>query len=390
MCRVILFFLLISVSASYAQYDSLFYDGRDRTYLMHVPPSYDGNTATPLVVAMHGGLTTALQMEQYSRLSEKSDAAGFLLVYPNGTGVDHTWNAGTCCGTARFWDVDDVGFVGFLIDTLKAQYNVDELRVYATGISNGGMLCYRIACDAPDLFAAIAPVAATMMMEECAEDAPLPWIHFHALPDSNVPYYGGFGQGPSGEFYRAPVDSVIGVMVTRNGCGAGPDTVLNADSAYGVTWTGCEQNADVALYVTLDGGHSWPGGHTWGFPGADPPSDEISANDLMWDFFMAHPRPDVRVDDGQAAVVVWPGLHQNYPNPFNAETTIAFDLPRASHVTLSVLNLHGQRIAVLADAGMEAGSHAVSLDARSWPSGIYIYRLETGTFSQYRKMILLR
>lgn len=374
---------------SFGQYDTLSHDGRDRTYLMHVPPSYDGSVATPLVVALHGGLTTAAQMVQYSRLSEKSDSAGFLLVYPNGTGVDHTWNAGTCCGTARFNAVNDVGFIAVLVDTLEARYNVDAARVFATGISNGGMLCYRIACDAPVLFAAIAPVASSMMMEECTQSTPLPLIHFHALPDSSVPYYGGFGSGPSGDIYRPPVDSVVEVFVGRNGCNAGPDTILSADSAYGVEWTMCDEIADVALYVTLDGGHSWPGGNSLGF-GGDPPAHSISANDLMWEFFLAHPRAGTGVKEQPQAMANLAQLWPCYPNPFNAETTIEFELPEPCRVKLEILDLTGRRVATLSDGLIEAGRHSRSFNAEMLPSGLYICRLVVGATSQNQKLILLK
>ena len=388
MTHVAVFITILCSTTVFAQMDTLFHDGRNRTYLVHLPPSYDGSEATPLVVGLHGGLTTAEQMEGYSQLSVKADEAGFIVVYASGTGVDHSWNAGTCCGIAAFLDVDDVGFMGVLIDTLRADYNIDPQQIFATGISNGGMMCYRIACEAPELFAAIAPIAASLMMEDCEPAAPLPLIHFHSRQDTRVPYEGGFGEGPSGDIYRPPVDSVIAAFAGHNGCTAGPDTIFTADSAYGVQWAGCDEGADVALYVTLDGGHSWPGGETLGFPGADPPSQAISANDLMWDFFVLHPQP-VQVH----ATPVMPEslmLRPAFPNPFNAVTEIVFELSHEADIQLDIIDLNGREVVRLTSGEYSAGIHHVTFDAHRLASGIYFCRLTSGAEMSARKLMLLK
>ena len=114
--------------------------GRERSYLLHVPPSYESGRPLSLVLAFHGGATDAAFMARFCGLNEKADQAGFAVVYPNGTGETSrllTWNAGNCCGYARRHNIDDVGFVRAILDELLTTRSIDERRVYATGMSNG-------------------------------------------------------------------------------------------------------------------------------------------------------------------------------------------------------------------------------------------------------------
>jgi polyhydroxybutyrate depolymerase len=137
-------------------------DGRERSYLVHVPAKYGGKQPTPVVLAFHGGGSNAEQMVRFCGLNEKADKEGFLAVYPSGTGRFErmlTWNAGNCCGYAMQNKVDDVAFTRALLDDLAEVANVDPKRVYATGMSNGAIMCYRLASQLSDRIAAIAPVA---------------------------------------------------------------------------------------------------------------------------------------------------------------------------------------------------------------------------------------
>ncbi len=132
-----------------AQMDSIQYNGRQRTFKVHTPPSYDGSDKTPLVLALHGGKGSADGMEYISQLSAKADQEGFIVVYPEGVKSpwgDRTWNAGGCCGYAMNQNIDDVGFIDALLDTLQVNLNLDNERIYASGMSNGGFMSYRSAC----------------------------------------------------------------------------------------------------------------------------------------------------------------------------------------------------------------------------------------------------
>ena len=158
-------------SISFAQYDSIHFDGYNRTYLLHLPSGYSGMDSIPLVIAMHGGFGSADNLQNQSQLSIKADAENFIVVYPEGVkgGVLNirTWNAGWCCGFASLLKINDVGFIDALLDTLINQYSIDTNRIYATGMSNGGFMSYRLACELSDRIAAIAPVASSMSLTSC-------------------------------------------------------------------------------------------------------------------------------------------------------------------------------------------------------------------------------
>ena len=178
--------------------DTLQHDGQTRIYWVHVPPNYaDTDDSLSLVVALHGGGGSGPQFESQSKLSEKSDREGFIVVYPDGrqnSGVLglRTWNAGACCGqVASSLRTDDVGFIRKLIDKLSVRYRVDPKKVYATGHSNGAMLCYRLACELPDKLAAIAANSGTIQLKTaCRPARVMPILHIHSQLDRNVPYTG--------------------------------------------------------------------------------------------------------------------------------------------------------------------------------------------------------
>jgi poly(3-hydroxybutyrate) depolymerase len=139
------------------------FQGRRRTYIVHMPPGHDRSSAMPLVIVLHGGVVNAFFTAYNTGMNSTADREGFIAVYPNGTGrlEDRilTWNVGFGFGYALRNNVDDVGFLRELIERMVSEYGADPGRVYATGISNGGIMSYRLASEASDLVAAVAPVA---------------------------------------------------------------------------------------------------------------------------------------------------------------------------------------------------------------------------------------
>lgn len=389
-------FLVSSVSchvkSGYSSvYDSLNFKGLERTYLIHVPPGYVNTKPTSLILALHGGFGSAVNIENQSLLSIKSDVANFIVVYPEGVRVlgVRTWNAGGCCGAAESFNLDDVGFIDTLIGKLSAEYNIDQKRIFATGISNGGMMCYRLASDLSNKIAAIAPVAATMVINTTVNASrAVPIIHFHSFNDANVPYTGGIGSGVS-EHYNPPLDSVFNVWMNVNGC-LKKDTIQNDQDYLLVKWSNCTNNSEILFYMTRDGGHSWPSGVKY-LPG-DEPSKVINADDLMWEFFQAHPMPDsaTAVDEQNIKMPNEFQLFQNYPNPFNPVTEISWQLAVGSHATLIVYDVLGYEVAELVNKFLEAGTHKVKFNPFSLSSGIYLYRIQAGSYSSVKKMILLK
>jgi polyhydroxybutyrate depolymerase len=228
--------------------------GRERTFVVHVPPSYDPSKPTPLVLNFHGYLMSPKWEEWLTSMSTKSDAAGFLLVYPKGTGTPLSFNAGGCCGDAKSDDVDDVGFTRTMLDRLEADLCVDPKRVYATGMSNGGFMSHRLACEMSDRIAAIAPVAGLSTAPTCAITRAVSVLDFHGLEDPIVPYEGGT------RFHWPSVNQSIDGWVARDGC-VGPGVVTSIDGdVHCVRHAHCRDGAEVTLCMVLDGGHTWPGG----------------------------------------------------------------------------------------------------------------------------------
>lgn len=268
-------------------------DGYEREYLVHLPRGYQNNEdSVALVIALHGAGGNAAIFERKYHFSEKADQAGFIAVYPLGTGREstlsvRTWNAGECCDFASKQGINDVKFISRLIDTMIKHYRVNPARVYATGMSNGGMLAYRLAAELPFKIAAIAPVSCTMVFDPPAKQArAVPVIHIHSRRDKIVPYEG------SDNFlgYRFPaVDSVMNIWAVRNDARNRRLKTFRAGYLR-KDWLDARGVPIISLYVTEDGGHSWPGGDRTR-PGAQPPSRLIKANDLIWDFFMANPMP---------------------------------------------------------------------------------------------------
>src|SRR4051812_17686664 len=165
---------------------SIDWDGRLRTYLVHVPAGRETSGPMPVVLAYHGLGTNAKTMVRFCGLSETADREGFLVVYPNGTGESPnvlTWNAGNCCAYALMHNVDDVGFTRALLDELAGMMSVDANRVFAAGMSNGGMMAYRLACELGDRIAAIASVSGPMEIAGVRPARPVSVIHFHGTED---------------------------------------------------------------------------------------------------------------------------------------------------------------------------------------------------------------
>jgi polyhydroxybutyrate depolymerase len=196
-----------------------------RSYLVHVPKGYDPKKPAPVVLALHGAAMNGPMMVWFSGLNKKSDEAGFIVVYPSGTGTGPflTWNAGGFRGKMAEGKADDVAFIGKLLDDLGTVVTVDEKRVYACGMSNGGMMCYRLAAELSDRIAAIAPVAGTIAIEESKPKRPVPVIHFHGSKDIIVPFETAKGKTPAFMKLKG-VEESVQTWVKLNGCDEKPKT----------------------------------------------------------------------------------------------------------------------------------------------------------------------
>src|SRR5437763_11962372 len=167
--------LLFSWFGRPGEMHSLAVDGLKRSYFVHVPAKIDAGRPAAVIVALHGATMNAPMMSWFTGLNEKADEAGFIVVYPNGTGshASLTWNGGNCCGPAMQNNIDDVSFIRTMLDELSRTLPVDPDRVFATGMSNGAVMADRLASELADRFAAIAPVAGPMGTEACTPSRPV-------------------------------------------------------------------------------------------------------------------------------------------------------------------------------------------------------------------------
>ncbi|MEO1228631.1 MAG: PHB depolymerase family esterase [Myxococcota bacterium] len=254
---------------------SLSFDGRSRSYILRIPPRYDPSDPVPLVLAFHGFTSNPQAQEWLSRLTPLAEREGFVVAYPQG--VVNSWNGGACCGVASTTDVDDVGFAAALVEHLSSELCIDARRVYAMGFSNGGFLSHRLACERPEVFAAVGSVAGLLTVSPCA--TPVPVLQIHGTDDNVVPYNGNALLGfPS-------VRETIEAWRDTNRCGP-LQTLFTRDD---VRCDGCSGDADVALCTVDAGGHTWPGGRP--LPGVGRTSHTISASEEIWQFFVEHPQP---------------------------------------------------------------------------------------------------
>jgi polyhydroxybutyrate depolymerase len=284
--------------------DSLLVNNIERTYIIHVPSSYHENEPVPLVIVLHGGGGNAKNIEEVTGFSDKADQKGFIVVYPDGTGKLRyrllTWNGGFCCGYALQNNVDDVYFIKTLISHIQSIYSVNESRIYVTGISNGGVMTYRIASELSDIIAAAAPVAGSIGGQATEQEKiwrisepkyPVSIITFHGMNDTRVPYDGGHSiENDTYVYYWMSVNESISFWTYHNHCYKTPVTNISDSGNIIIdTYKGGKNNTEVVLYTIVNGTHSWPGGKK-GWKNGDNPTLEISATDIIWDFFESHPK----------------------------------------------------------------------------------------------------
>lgn len=264
-------------------------NGETRTYRLYVPTGYDPEgEPVPLVVNMHGFASNARQQEQLSQMSEKAEEADFIVVYPQGLGVPPRWNLSPD-------NNDDLAFILDLVAHLQTQYHIDPARIYATGMSNGGGMANRLACNAADVFAAIAPVAGAYgYAEACEPSRPVPVVSFHGRDDSIVDYWEPTNAGST---ELMPPTKWIKIWVELNDCLDGQLIEIDLygddpnDEMMSETWDVCEADAIVKLHTVESLDHLWPGGPDIPILGD---AGSVPATDIIWEFFEAHPMPDTK------------------------------------------------------------------------------------------------
>ncbi|MEO7742000.1 MAG: PHB depolymerase family esterase [Usitatibacter sp.] len=263
--------------------------GKERPYIVHLPPGYDPAKPTPLVISLHGALGWPSIQMKVTGWNRVADEHGFIAVYPAGQGgATRVWYQQGASNPSR---MPDVVFISELIDKLAATYNIDPARIYANGFSNGGGMSFALSCTLSHRIAAIGAVGAanTLPWAWCSDRTPVPMIAFHGTGKREVPYHGGKALiWKGGEFPSIP--EWTAKWARRNGCGATPADSRVRPDVMRREYSGCAKDATVVLYTIEDGGHTWPGG-------AEEVSEwllgrhsrSIDASETMWAFFREHP-----------------------------------------------------------------------------------------------------
>jgi len=286
---------------------SLIHQDLNRTYYVHVPQSYDPTNARPLVLNLHGGGSNGKEQAFSSKMKQKSDSAGFIVVHPDATHWSPLVRRWNCGPHADQEDIDDVGFISAMLDSLEEEFCIDTDKIYSTGISSGGFMSYRLACELSNRIAAVAPVAA-MLDFNCSPSRAVPIIHFHGTDDVYAPYEGGNSSVVDYDFMS--VNETIEWWIDWNNCTGEVEITYNESDDNSTviceTYSQCSSNVEIILCTIYGGGHTWPGGvkagQTWdpafpGWPSMGYVTSAISANDEMWDFFMQHPMLECKKGD---------------------------------------------------------------------------------------------
>lgn len=284
---------------------TLLFDGLQRSYRIHIPPSLPQNSTPALVFVVHGGGGTGEGMERTLTLggfNTLADTHSFIVVYPDG--FEKNWNDGrkNVTDPAHQQNIDDVGFFTALIENLTIEFNIDPCRIFSTGISNGAMMSYRLAIEIPDKIAAVAPVAGALPVDLLSyniTDVSLSVCVISGTHDPLVPWEGGLvgtPRNPRGMVISVP-DSVQ-FWVTHNHCSVPPNVTLLPDiDPNDHTWISRDiyrsgsNNTEVILYTIYNGGHTWPDGYQY-LPESliGRTSHDMNANEVIWEFFSTHPK----------------------------------------------------------------------------------------------------
>ena len=395
-----IFLFIPTISIAQLQQGSFVFEGYTRTYLVYLPPNYNGVDPMPVVFNLHGWTLDMMQQMNYSKMNAVADTAGFIVVYPNA--VDGTWNSGIYeyPGAPPNPNINDVGFIDALIDTLAENYSIDLKRIYSCGFSNGGLMSFKLACQLSNRITAIATVAGIISYKtasDCNCSHSMPVLMINGTDDQYVPYNGITGWHS--------VQNTLNHWVNYNLCSA-PDTILmpNIDSLDGCTvqklnYPFCSDSISVIFYKVINGGHTWPGGdkQQFGWSNIGNTNGDINVSKEIWNFFKNYKLSEpTKVTDYSQQPVEF-SLFQNYPNPFNPSTVISYQLAVNSQVTLKVYNVLGNEVATLVNEEKPTGVYEVEFNTSNLASGVYFYQLQAGTsassgqgFLSTKKMSLLK
>lgn len=370
--------ILFSLKKTEAQTDSFVYDGIMRNYNVHVPPGFSDSDTLPMVFNLHGLLMNATSQEVYSEFSPIADRENFIVVYANG--INNSWNT---LGTPYHSGVDDVGFLSTLIDTMHKYYHINLDRVYSTGMSNGGFMSYRLACELSERIAAIASVTGSMtdsMIYYCNPSRPMPVMRIHGTSDLIVNFNGSGG--------ITSAEGSNDYWIQQNNCPGNPivlalpDNSVNDNcSAEWNAWTPCDNESEVIFYKVNAGGHTWPGATDMfgGIAGAT--NQDFEASEVIWEFFNRYDLQGKREPVSSHPLESKPEI-SFYPNPANDFLTVEINNTETKNILLT--DMTGKNIV----ASMYSQENVITLPLKNIPRGIYFLVCEGNGMKVVKKILL--
>lgn len=317
----IVIFLILFSQLSFSQTDSILDQGVYRTFNLHLPAGYNDNNDYPVVLNLHGLGSSGFEQQLYSSFDAVADAEEFIVVYPDA--IQNNWD---------LFGNTDVTFLENLVDTIRARYSTNNC-LFSMGMSQGGFLSYKLACDLSSQITAIAVVTGNMItpwLNTCNVSDGMPVMHFHGTADEVVPYNGTFG--------IPPVEEAIAWWAAENMCDNPPFITPLPDISQGdnstvheFIYSGCDYNSEIILYKVIDGGHSWPGAIP--IPTLGNTNQDIDASALIGDFFQNHCNSITGIMPGKIESPI-----KLYPNPVHQTLTVEW--PGKTFDVL-VYNIHG-------------------------------------------------
>ncbi len=358
--------------------DSIYHQNQYRYYGTYKPASYTGTTPWPVVLTLHGGGGNALGTIGFTQMSLVADTANFLVVYPQGSKIGSnccSWGAGVGSPSDTA-GINDISFFNKLIDSLKTEFNIDTNRIYSTGLSQGGFMSQKLACQLSHRIAAIAPLCSnldSLQMLTCNPSRSVPVLIINGTTDILVPYNGAKFTNNGWPLTYFPVDTLMKFWNTKNGCNPTsssfnfPDidpTESSTITRY--TWTGCSCNTETILYKVNGGGHTWPGVENVSYEIiAGQTNEDIHASVHIWQFFKKHSLlcpTTTSISEGQQLI----NSIRVYPNPAKNIITIESSNQKIYLTNLDIYNSLGQKM-----LNAQFKDNVLTIDITYFPSGLY-------------------
>ena len=374
--HLVLIYLLVFYNGySQTTTNNFTFDGINREYLSYVPSSYDPLNPAPLVICLHG---LGDNMNNFSGIGMNyvADTANFIVVTPeaivDGLLGSTAWNSGASyLGFTLNSNVDDLGFINALIDTISTNYSIDQSRVYACGFSMGGFMAQRLACELNNRIAAIASVAGTIGDAlTCTPNKAVSVCHFHGTSDATINY--------TGNQYGTDAEETVNFWVSNNNCN--PSNVVttslpntNPNDGYTVDhsiYSGCDDNTEVEFYKVNGAGHVWLG-----------PTNDIFYTTEIWDFFRKHQ------NSGSAHLSAINPISKAtiYPNPSKEFATLEINSNVKENVQIHLFDVKG-KILKSYKKELHFGINNIEFNLQGFNSGSYLISIQTNKIKHHIRL----